>query len=126
MVKGLDKGEYTLVEVEAPKGYKVLSDGIVFEIQAKILPDVDDYSAQNWNTTAKDALVSFAADLVENNENAASIDAEDATVSLDVANTKVYDLPGTGGMGTTLIYIVGGALVSLAVVLFVIKRRKNA
>ncbi len=65
--------------------------------------------------------------LTENPEQAAKIavadEVGDATVLLDITNTKVYDLPGTGGMGTTLIYVIGGMLLAGAAVLIVVKRR---
>ncbi|MEE1218413.1 MAG: SpaA isopeptide-forming pilin-related protein [Ruminococcus sp.] len=127
-VKGLDEGEYTLVEVEAPKAYQMLTSDIIINIISTILPDDNDDDAQNWTGDPEDALIDFAAS-VENDDNAASLD-QDATVNgsvaMNVINTKVYDLPGTGGMGTTLIYIAGASFVALAVVLFVIKRRKSA
>ena len=127
IVAGLDEGEYSIVEAEAPKGFKPLEEEIVFEIYADIIPDVDDDDAQNWTTTAEDALYDFGAELIYNKENAGSItsDVDTLTASLEVMNTKVYDLPGTGGTGTTLIYIVGGACVLAALALIVIKRRAN-
>ena len=34
-------------------------------------------------------------------------------------------LPGTGGMGTTIFYVVGGMLVAGALVLLIVKKRMN-
>ena len=127
VVRGLDKGQYTLREKNAPTGFKVLAHDIKFTILAKILPDIDDDRAQNWTTTAKDALIDFDASLDSNIDNAVTdfevSEISKATVSLDIVNTKVYDLPGTGGIGTTIFYIAGGVLVAAAVVLIVVKRR---
>ena len=128
VVKGLDKGVYTLTEINAPDGFKVLAEGIEFEMEATILPDTgNDDAAQTWNGEASKALTAFAAELTENPEQAAKIavadEVGDATVLLDITNTKVYDLPGTGGMGTTLIYVIGGMLLAGAAVLIVVKRR---
>lgn len=128
-VRGLDKGEYFLREKNAPTGFKVLGNDIKFSILAKILPDIDNDRAQNWTTTANDALISFEGKLIENVDNAVTgFDVSavgDATVTLDIVNTKVYELPGTGGIGTTIFYIVGGVLVAAAVVLIVVKRRSK-
>ncbi len=128
VVAGLDEGIYTIVEEDAPKGYKPLEEGIKFEIISDILPDVDDDDAQLWTTTAEDALFDFVAEITYDKENAAEITADENTLtaSLEVINTKVYDLPGTGGTGTTLIYIVGGAFILTALALIVFKRRANA
>jgi len=41
-------------------------------------------------------------------------------------NTEGLELPSTGGMGTTLLYVGGSILVLLAVILLVTKRRMNA
>ena len=127
VVRGLDKGQYTLREKNAPTGFKVLAHDIKFTILAKILPDIDDDRAQNWTTTAKDALIDFDASLDSNIDNAVTdfevSEISKATVSLDIVNTKVYDLPGTGGIGTMIFYIAGGVLVAAAVVLIVVKRR---
>lgn len=129
MVRGVDKGTYILREKTAPTGFKVLGHDIEFSVNAIILPDIDDDMAQNWTTVAKDALKQFSAKLLADIDNAV-IDFEysgpaDSTVTLDIVNTKVYDLPGTGGMGTTIFYIAGGVLVAAAVVLIVVKRRSK-
>ena len=127
MVRGVDKGTYILREKTAPTGFKVLAHDIKFTILAKILPDIDDDRAQNWNTTAKDALIDFAATLDSDPDNAVTdfkvSEVSDATVTIDIVNTKVYDLPGTGGIGTTIFYVAGGVLVAAAIVLIVVKRR---
>ena len=44
-------------------------------------------------------------------------------VSLKIENSAGVLLPSTGGMGTTLFYIVGAALVLAAGALLVMKRR---
>ncbi|MDO4357256.1 MAG: LPXTG cell wall anchor domain-containing protein, partial [Clostridia bacterium] len=43
-----------------------------------------------------------------------------------VLNQTGAELPSTGGMGTTLLYAVGGILVLVAVVLLVAKKRAGA
>ena len=43
-----------------------------------------------------------------------------------LVNTKGIELPSTGGMGTTILYIGGSILVILAAVLLITKRRMNA
>ena len=48
----------------------------------------------------------------------------DTTVT--VKNTKGEELPETGGMGTTLFYIVGGLMVAGAAILLVTKKRMGA
>ncbi|MEE1060287.1 MAG: LPXTG cell wall anchor domain-containing protein, partial [Ruminococcus sp.] len=119
---------YTLIEERAPKGYKVLESEIIVTIDAKILPDEDEEAAQNWTTTAQDAMVSFEVTVDDNDQNVATLieDGTPLTATLKVMNTSVFDLPGTGGMGTTLIYVAGAAFVALAVALIVVKRRANA
>ena len=48
------------------------------------------------------------------------------TATVTVVNTKGTELPGTGGIGTTIFYTAGSLLVLGAVVLFIVKRRKTA
>jgi LPXTG-motif cell wall-anchored protein len=43
-----------------------------------------------------------------------------------LVNTQGIELPSTGGMGTTILYIGGSILVILAAVLLITKRRMNA
>lgn len=53
-----------------------------------------------------------------NNTSTASL-----TSTADVANNAGAELPSTGGMGTTLFYIIGGLMMVAAVVLLVTKKR---
>ena len=53
-------------------------------------------------------------------------DAEIAKIDATpvVENSKGSILPSTGGIGTTIFYIIGGCLVAAAVVVLVVKRRR--
>ena len=46
--------------------------------------------------------------------------------STEIVNTKGVELPSTGGMGTTLFYIIGAVLVLGAGILLVTRRRMSA
>lgn len=48
---------------------------------------------------------------------------DDASLTADVVNLKGSTLPETGGMGTRVLYALGGVLVVAALVLLVTKRR---
>ena len=45
--------------------------------------------------------------------------------SITVENNAGTELPSTGGMGTTIFYVLGSVLVLAAVVLLVTKKRMN-
>lgn len=109
-IEGLGAGEYTLTEKEAPEGYNLLES----DISVKIEPE---YTAENLTKlTAPAEGASY------------ELLAENAGIKTDVENTTGTELPSTGGMGTTLIYIVGCLLIAIAVISVTVKKiaKKNA
>lgn len=105
---GLKAGDYTLVETEAPNGFNKCNDIVV-----TIVPGKDDEGNLNGDYTytikQKDA----------NGQEQKTTDVE----VINVANNKGSTLPSTGGIGTTIFYVVGAVLVVGAGVLLFTKRR---
>lgn len=97
--KGLDEGTYTLIESKPLGGYNSIPNKTVV-----ITSDADDTA-----TEAPDTLTIT----VDNTE----------VTSIDVVNKQGSVLPETGGMGTTLFYVLGGALVVVAGVILVSRKR---
>ncbi|MFR5831186.1 MAG: LPXTG cell wall anchor domain-containing protein [Lachnospiraceae bacterium] len=47
-------------------------------------------------------------------------------MNADVVNNKGSELPSTGGMGTTIFYVIGSILVLGAAILLITKKRMSA
>ncbi|MBP3815965.1 MAG: isopeptide-forming domain-containing fimbrial protein [Firmicutes bacterium] len=113
--KGLDDGEYKLSETATPAGYNTMED-ITFTITAShpglVLPELN--GAQSGLADGAAAALTFTRDT--NDED--SLDTK-------VVNRKGSVLPETGGMGTTIIYILGAALVVGAGVVLVSRKKVN-
>ena len=90
---GLKNGTYYLEEIAAPNGYNLLD-------------------------AAVEVKVNGAAAIAE-----VSADLGVLTVTQPVANSTGATLPETGGIGTTIFYIIGGLMAVLAGVLLVTKKR---
>lgn len=115
-VIGLDDGIYTLTETEAPTSeYNKLSAPLTLTI-----------TANTDNTQDEDA---DGTELVSLKLTGTSLDytATDADkhgiVKMDVANSKGSTLPSTGGIGTTIFYVLGGTLVVGSGIALVTKKR---
>ena len=103
-INGLDDATvYYLYETKAPAGYNRLTAAVRFEITAT-------YGDAGDNCTSVTATV--------NND-------VQSSVSVNVRNNKGSTLPSTGGIGTTLFYVIGGGLMAVAAVLLVTKKRMN-
>ena len=102
---GLGDGEYTLTETKAPEGYQKSEASITFEITSN--PTV---TAPNWKV----------------NDEAVTIDADGTIKEFKVVNSKGINLPGTGGVGTTVFYIAGSVLVIGGIVLLISKKRMSS
>ena len=50
-------------------------------------------------------------------------DLQDGLIEITVENSQGHTLPSTGGIGTTIFYILGGVLAVGAVVLLITKKR---
>ncbi len=109
---GLDDGDYRLVETKAPVGYKK-AEPIEFTITAD--HEVESDTPQ---------LISI------NGGEGFTTDVADGSLTTDVVNNLGEggsgQLPETGGMGTTLFYVIGAVLVLGAAVLLISRRRMNA
>ena len=92
-VKGLDAGTYYLKEITPPDGYSA----------CKVIP------------------VTIKADHSRNDQ----VNLEGSNLTNDIVNIKAggITLPSTGGIGTTIFYVVGGGLMVAAIVLLVTKTR---
>ena len=115
---GLDSGKYKLSESTIPSGYNK-ADDVEFEIVATY-----DYTKDPDELTALEVKNSDG-EIISDNEGEVvfSVDLDSGVVSTDVENLAGSKLPSTGGIGTTIFYIVGGVLVAAAVVLLVAKKR---
>ena len=98
---GLGAGTYTIKESKTPAGYNTIAP-ITFTL--------------TFNAETK----TFVSD---NNKVVVGVDNK---LDTTIVNEKGATLPETGGMGTTLFYVIGGVLVLAAVVLLVTKRRMSA
>ena len=121
---GLDAGEYKLVETKTPAGYNTAEE-MYFTVTAEYTNDevpsikalsVSDVRDKNGNVIKK---------IDNQNENAFTItpDTTNATLSTSVVNLKGILLPSTGGIGTTIFYILGAVMVLGAGVLLVTRKR---
>lgn len=108
IIKGLDDATtYYLHETQAPAGYNVLPGPVSFTISA-------DYE------TAGNTLGSGSPSVV------VGTNPSSATLSTNVENLTGNELPTTGGMGTRMLYAIGGTLTTGAgIVLVTRKRVKN-
>ena len=118
VVKGVKTGNYVITEVKAPDGYNKLTDPVTVEA-AKIgstFTQTTVYLDKDGNITNKetDKITEVKVDI-----------EKIAASSVVVVNKAGTTLPSTGGMGTTIFYILGSILVVAAVVLLVTKKRMN-
>ena len=110
---GLKDGEeYTIVETMAPDGYNE-ADDIVFTVTCTYPADDAANANCTWNATSDDATISFTQ------TEGTAADYFETTI---INNTGTL-LPETGGIGTTIFYIVGITLMLGAAIILVSKKR---
>lgn len=114
--KGLDDGEYTLTETVTPEGYNTI-DPITFNVSAN--HEITWDGTGNRNTLLKSLTGNQVTGKITFAENA----NVNGSLVTDIINKSGTVLPSTGGMGTTVFYVVGGGLMAVAVVLLVTKKR---
>ena len=105
---GLGAGSYTLTETVTPAGFNTI-EPINFTIKVKTPTEVKDGTETcewtiDWNGATNNGGI----------------------FSADVVNQSGSLLPSTGGIGTTIFYVVGGILVVAAGILLVTKKRMSA
>jgi len=102
VIQGLDDIDYYLYETKAPAGHNLLSEPVHFKISA-------DYNEDGSNYTSVTVTVGE--------------DAASNTLSTNVVNRSGVTLPETGGVGTTIFYVLGGLLVVGAGVVLITRKR---
>ena len=118
VVKGVKSGRYEITEFKAPGGYNKLTAPVIVE-------------AVKTGETSTHTIV-----YLDENGNIANTETDKTTVvnvdietiaatAVAVVNKAGTELPSTGGMGTTIFYVLGAVLVVGAGVLLVTKKRMS-
>ncbi len=100
--EGLGAGTYYITELKTKSGYNLLTAPITVVITA-----TPGTTSCTWTATMNGAPATF----------------EENMVKLTVENNKGSVLPITGGIGTTIFYVIGGLLVCGAVVMAITKKK---
>lgn len=111
VVIGLDIGSYTITETAAPEGYNKLETGVTIPVEAI------NGSTVNKTFTDSSSSVTFTAGTDDGSYSIA------ANSIIGIKNQSGTELPSTGGMGTTIFYILGGLMVVGAAVVLVTNKR---
>ena len=124
---GLGEGIYRISEVVTPEGYNTIEDfpvKITFDSESKTFTATRGY----YKIVAGKEQPCFDKDS-ETDEKVISLTVPTGTTNqfeTNVLNKKGVLLPSTGGMGTTIFYVLGGILVLGAGVLLVTRRKMSA
>lgn len=122
---GLADGIYQIDEIVAPEGYNMLKEPIYIKISAT---SVDYTKGVTWKVEHVKVKANATADLTkpENFETVKELSANtNHRYELTVENKQGTQLPSTGGVGTTMFYVLGSILTLGAVVLLVTKKRMS-
>lgn len=113
---GLDDGEYELVETKPLKDYNPIEN-------TRLVIEAGTANNQTWNGTPADALKSFKYTVgIGTSEEG---DVNNGIASGTIKNKKGSSLPSTGGIGTTLFYVCGGAMVAVSGIFLITKKRMD-
>ncbi len=107
---GIDDGVYKLVESTTPDGYNTI-EPIIFTVTP-----ADDGKLTNDESGSETVNLGGVSFTLSNSN---------GSLSGNVINNQGTTLPSTGGIGTTIFYVVGGTLAAGAVVLLLTKKRMS-
>lgn len=113
-LSGLDDGEYTLTETVTPAHYNTISP-ITFTVNA-------DHTI-TWGAESRDSILTSLSGNTASGEITFTSSKTDGTLTTNVINNIGTTLPGTGGIGTTIFYVIGGGLMVAAAILLITKKR---
>ena len=103
---GLANGTYYLVETKTKEGYNLLKAPVKVELNIEYVTTTKD----EWVTDENNVKTFVKHEVIKT-----TFDKDDTKTegihTETIINKKGFTLPTTGGMGTTLIYLIGGALV---------------
>ena len=138
--KGLSAGTYYITEIDAPDGY--IRDKKVYKVvieakfndPVKVTEQINGIDVSYEVVTLKTSSVKIydGETLIgENtytttNEGPTTTTSSSTTQSTELKNVAGAELPATGGMGTTLFYVIGSILVIGAGIVLVAKKRMSA
>ncbi|MCH9277269.1 LPXTG cell wall anchor domain-containing protein, partial [Bifidobacterium amazonense] len=116
---GLDAGRYKLVEDEAPDTYNKMPDK-----EFKIVAVHDETSDNPQLTELK--FTDLNGTVIPSTDEyfkVQSTNSDKGKPEVNIVNYKGSELPSTGGMGTVILYALGGAFVVAAGLWFGLRRR---
>lgn len=114
--KGLDDGDYILTETKTPATYNTI-EPIKFTITA-------DHNIA-WNGEVRNTILTSLSGNATSGTADFTPDKAEGSLTTNVVNQSGATLPGTGGIGTTIFYVIGGLLMAAAAVLLITKKRMN-
>lgn len=103
--KGIDDGEYMIKEIITPAGYNSI-EPIKFKVEA------------NHETLSDDPQL---LELKGGDDFTGEVST--GALTTKIQNRMGSTLPGTGGIGTTIFYVIGGGLMVAAAILLITKKR---
>lgn len=106
---GIDDGDYKLVEVVTPAGYNTMAE-LLFTV-----------TATHSETADNPVLITLSGDAFTGD--AFTGDVSTGVLTSQIINHRGTTLPGTGGIGTTIFYVIGGGLMVAAAILLITKKR---
>lgn len=118
VVKGVKSGSYEITEVTAPAGYNKLTAPVTVKAvqTGSSSTHTTVYLDENGNITNTET----------DKTTKVNVDIDNiAATAVVVVNKAGTELPSTGGMGTTVFYVLGAVLVVGAGVLLVTKKRMS-
>ena len=122
--KGLDAGKYKLVETKVPAGYN-RADDLYFTVVAE--RNEDGKSITDLKVEFED-VTDVSGNVIKNigaSVFSFEINLQAGSLTTSIKNLSGLLLPATGGIGTTIFYVVGGILVVGAGVLLIAKKRSD-
>lgn len=115
--KGLDDGDYILTETKTPDKYNTIAP-IHFTVNAE--------HNIEWNSGARTNILTSLTGTTATGEITFTANEDKSGLETKVVNKSGSTLPETGGIGTTIFYVVGVILMLGAGVLLVTKKRMSS
>lgn len=133
LLGGLGAGDYVLEEIQAPAGYNMLGKKIELQIRFTTNDDGDntpaaDFFTAQWRFQGDATWTTLTAktDPITVSYDAAEQTIDDNYFQLTVDNKKGAIVPETGGIGTTIFYVLGSVLLIGAGIFLIVRKRMAA